>query len=230
MKIGIAIPCYKPHITVLKRCLDSIEQQTIKPTHVVVSCSSSDAADIPQDYFSYSFPVQILTHKDRKNAAENRNIAAEALEASATEVDKPDLISFFDADDVMHPQRLEAISKAFQQYPQAKLLLHSFILPDEEDTFQPITEFEFNYGVLQPSSTIWCAEFKPGVKGDHIHHSQITVRTSLTHLVQFNTDARFERREDSDYAARALVCVKGESIYCPEKLSKYYRAGDWIKI
>ena len=31
MKIGVAIPCYKYHIQKLKRCLDSIESQEVKP-------------------------------------------------------------------------------------------------------------------------------------------------------------------------------------------------------
>ena len=39
--IGVAIPCYIYHLQKLKILLDSIQAQTLKPTHVVVSCSST---------------------------------------------------------------------------------------------------------------------------------------------------------------------------------------------
>jgi glycosyltransferase involved in cell wall biosynthesis len=116
MKIGVAIPCYKYHIPKLIRCLESIEAQTLKADQVVVSCSSSDKSDFPSDIEKrFSFPLVILTTPDRKNAAENRNIAISHLTT--------DLVSFFDADDIMHPQRLEFIKHAFYLKRDCKIVI-----------------------------------------------------------------------------------------------------------
>jgi GT2 family glycosyltransferase len=41
MKIGIAIPCYNGHVELLFKLLNSIQNQTILPNKVVVSCSST---------------------------------------------------------------------------------------------------------------------------------------------------------------------------------------------
>ena len=82
MRIGVAIPCYIYHLQKLKILLDSIQAQTLKPAHVVVSCSSTlpdnkDVIDICEKY--KDFKLDIITTKERKNASENRNIASRHL-------------------------------------------------------------------------------------------------------------------------------------------------------
>jgi hypothetical protein len=52
-----------------------------------------------------SFPPTIVTRRDRRSAAENRNAAARALDT--------DDISFIDADDEMHPQRTAIVGDVF---------------------------------------------------------------------------------------------------------------------
>lgn len=125
--IGVVIPCYKPHIGLLKRLLDSIEAQTKKPDMVIISCSSSEESDIPYSVKDFSFPLQIYTHKDKRNTAQNKNFGASLIET--------DIISFFDADDIMHPQRIEIIHSCFVKNLDLKLLLHSFKLNPENSDF-----------------------------------------------------------------------------------------------
>ena len=104
MKIGVAIPCYVGHLDKLLNLLDSIDNQTRLPDKVVVSCSST----IDHQVFpNYKFPFEIVYDEAKKNTAQNRNIAAERL------LDN-DAISFIDADDIMHPQRIEFIERAFE--------------------------------------------------------------------------------------------------------------------
>ena len=99
MRIGVAIPCYIGHIEQLQVLLDSIAAQTRLPDKVVVSCSST--TEMPPEFSKYEFDLQIICDPMRKNTAQNRNIAAQLLDT--------DVITFFDADDVMHPQRIEFV-------------------------------------------------------------------------------------------------------------------------
>ena len=104
MRLGVAIPCFIKHIDHCYKLLDSINEQSRLPDQVIVSCSSSK----PEDFVKreYKFPLTVITSEERKNSAQNRNIAASKLDT--------DVISFIDADDIMHPQRLEVIENAFK--------------------------------------------------------------------------------------------------------------------
>ena len=145
--IGIAICAFYGHILPLKKALESIEGQTKKPDMVIVSCSSCEQKDIPYTPQMYSFPLMIITHRDKKNAAQNRNFAAELLQT--------DIICFFDADDIMHPQRIEIIHNCFMTY-DIKLFLHNTQL-NIPDTIVPYTDCTYilnKLGMCRFGSTI----------------------------------------------------------------------------
>ena len=112
MRIGVCIPCHEPHIKYLEKCLESIEQQTRKPDLVTLSISGTMT---PPDLPSYSFPIKLSHTSTKQCAGKNRNIAA-SLSYSM------DILSFFDADDIMHPRRLETIEQHLQQ---VDAILHS---------------------------------------------------------------------------------------------------------
>ncbi len=117
--IGIAIPCYIGHIDKLKILLKCIEDQTVLPAKVVVSCSSSRLEDLGINESDYCYLLQVITHEQKLNAAQNRNCAASHLDT--------DIISFFDADDIMHPQRNQCIIDGFNTHLDAVALLHGYI-------------------------------------------------------------------------------------------------------
>jgi glycosyltransferase involved in cell wall biosynthesis len=121
MKIGIAIPCYNGHVELLFKLLNSIQNQTILPNKVVVSCSSTREEEFDFEKISlYTFSLQIITSEDKKCAAENRNIDASNL----TDMD---YLTFIDADDIMHPQRIELLLKAFQEH-DSDIILHNYFV------------------------------------------------------------------------------------------------------
>jgi glycosyltransferase involved in cell wall biosynthesis len=214
--IGVAIPCYKFHIPSLKRCLDSIEAQTVKPKEVVVACSSSKSSDIPFSSYNYSFTLRILPRPERRNAAENRNYAASFLTT--------DILSFFDADDEMHPQRLEAIQQAFHQNPSLDIVLHSFLEKDEnKQSFETHATFNLQPQSLQKAPS-GCAIYKPNSNA-RIHHSQVTVSRFAYGRIQFKEDPGNERREDAIFCGDILGMEGCQNVYIATPLSKYYIEG-----
>jgi glycosyltransferase involved in cell wall biosynthesis len=141
--IGVAIPCYRYHIPALRRCLDSIEQQTVYPVSVVISCSSSYQDEIPD--YDYSFPLKVIVWNEKKNAAENRNIAATEL----LQNEHVRFLNFFDADDEMHPRRLEIIVNSFTD-PKIDIVLHSYLEGiDLKKPFPSISTFIRHKNILR---------------------------------------------------------------------------------
>jgi len=203
--IGIAIPCYNKHIPKLLELLDSIDAQTRKPDLVSISCSSTD--EFPE-LRKYGFGVVVSTCKERRNAGQNRNIAARRLTT--------DLISFFDADDHMHPQRIEGLLVAFNQ--QCDIALHSYSEGEETkipykhiDTFSIIR----NKLVQAPSGCIYLDPYS------RIHHSQVTVRREIFERSPFTGEKENDLKDDCVFCYKIFSMPGVTSAYLPYPLSKY---------
>jgi hypothetical protein len=143
LKLAVCIPCTSGHLQYLNYCLKSVEVQTRKPNIVVISIS--DSTLINYDTTPFTFPIEIIYNEKKLFAGGNRNRAAEkALEFGAT------ILSFFDADDIMHPRRLELVEKAFLAHPEITGFLHCFTVGPKSDLtiyrgekeipWEPITE------------------------------------------------------------------------------------------
>lgn len=116
MRIGVCIPVIARHLPLLATCLESLERQTRKPD--IVSIRVSEASAVPALPPS-SFPVVLQHTPERSCAAANRNGAAYVIQ------DQVDLLSFIDADDFMHPLRLEQIEHHFHK--NIDVLVHGFV-------------------------------------------------------------------------------------------------------
>lgn len=206
--LGVVIPCHKPHIPLLRHCLDSIEAQTRKPDNVVVVCSSSFPYDIPNDYRTrYSFPLTIITREGAFNSAENRNYGGNLLQTDA--------VSFFDADDIMHPQRIDILFWASQT---ADIVLHSFTT--DEPGFPSIEAPRIHTNKLQRGPT-GCVVFEPNYSAK-IHHGHVTVRKSVLDFVRFPENwGRYTRKEDSLFCGVVVSMRHLSSAYIEDDLSWY---------
>jgi glycosyltransferase involved in cell wall biosynthesis len=207
MRIGVAIPCFIKHISRCYELLDSINGQTRLPDQVVVSCSSSK----PEDFIKkeYKFPLTVIITEERKNASQNRNIAASNLDT--------DVITFFDADDIMHPQRLEVIDFTFKD--SIDIMLHSFFLNEEcNNEFPLITNIMPIKNVLSiaPSGCITWDN-----SDMRIHHGQVTVTRGVFEKVKFPEESYFETREDCIFCLMAFLLPNIQSAYIMQPLSKY---------
>jgi hypothetical protein len=133
--------------------LKYIEAQTRAPDIIIISISGY-IADSTLDISGLTIPVTVLTTPNQLYAGANRNIAgAEAIKQGATH------LSFFDADDIMHPRRLECIEYAFTNNPDMSGLLHCFLTAPRSDMsiysgetkipWEPITN-EFAPNLYEP--------------------------------------------------------------------------------
>ena len=208
MKIGVAIPSYIGHIHRLFELLDSIEKQTRLPDKVVVSCSSTREFNNNK---TYSFPLQIIVTEERQNAAQNRNIAASNL------MDM-DFITFIDADDIMHPQRVEVLLKVFEVY-DVDIILHTFISNNEFEKLETINVrlnslVQCITGCIRHSDSNFC-------NLEIIHHGQATVKKYILDKVKFPEEDAFLTKEDATFCHRVFGIENIQNAFIPHGLSLY---------
>ena len=213
-RIGVAIPCYNKHIPKLLECLASIESQTRKPDLVAISCSSTQPDEFPI-LPHYSFGVVVSTFSERRNASQNRNSAAKCLDT--------EIISFFDADDLMHPQRIEALDSTFNE--PCDIVLHSFFTADEINIqFPKYDIIRADRNTLKQSRSGCIILDYPG----HIHHGHVTVRREIFEAYPFREEKEYETREDCVFCYTICGIPGVRTAYLGYPLSKYVATNSMV--
>lgn len=169
-------------------------------------CSSSLPEDIPDSYRNYSFPLEIVTREGRYNAAENRNEGIKRIDT--------DVISFFDADDVMHPQRIELIRK---NIVDGDILLHGY--KTESRNFEDIVTPIVHHNQLVRGWT-GCVIYKPEWQ-KLLHHSQVSVRRHILDFVKFPENTDLIGHEDSLFCGMIVSMSHVKNVFIENPLSWY---------
>ena len=217
--IGIAICAYKGHIPQLHTVFNSIENQTRKPDMVIVSCSSAEQKDIPYRASMFSFPLIIITHREKKNAAQNRNFAGALLQT--------DIICFFDADDIMHPQRIEIIERCFVTH-DIKIFLHNTkqynTAIHDEQINTLYTEYQY---ILNLLGRCYYGTTILNVHVDNmlIANGHVSVAADVFKVIQFNDTGEYYTREDTKFCTDVILAYHDRTAYCNNVLSYYFPSG-----
>lgn len=123
--LTICIPCIPRDTNYLSyRLLPSIARQTVKPREVIVAMSdmSEEDGERAQRELSKIFPVKVVATEAHQWAGQNRDRAA----AAATSA----IISFMDADDEMHDQRIQIVRDALES-TEAACAIHGITLTND---------------------------------------------------------------------------------------------------
>lgn len=145
-KISICIPCIQKHIPFLSDCIVSINNQTVLPFEIVVSVSNiTDMKSVKNICDNISkvskIPIKFKYTYEKKYAGENRNICVNESEGN--------IVSFIDADDLMHKDRIKILNEIFIKYNECIGILHYFVENrslDNEEKFdeQYIQKYSFS--------------------------------------------------------------------------------------
>jgi cellulose synthase/poly-beta-1,6-N-acetylglucosamine synthase-like glycosyltransferase len=231
--IAVCIPLHAAHIKYLDRCLRSIKAQTRRPDQIHISVSSCEPphiAEINRITFNLKMFVKLQIFREPLLAGGNRNrAAAAAVRDGAT------ILSFFDADDVMHPRRIEILAGHFEKNPDITGIMNCFIFGPKEDLgldlstipWRPLTNIihnnAFEYikreGMFRMFYLKMEVQANSKVKGvSFVACAAITVRAEFWKGHQYSETIVLG--EDQDYNSQVIEA--GENLaYIPDTLSVY---------
>ena len=112
----VVIPLYNKRQYIC-RCVESVLQQ---------SCTSFEVIVVDDGSTDGSYNELNTINDDRLIVIHQENLGVSEARNTGINNAKGEWIAFIDADDMMHPQRLEIIAKVFTDYPEAKALLHNY--------------------------------------------------------------------------------------------------------
>jgi len=100
-------------------------------------------------------------------------------------------VSFVDADDTMHPERMATISRHIQRQPELRLVLHGYARRPSKIEHTSVT-----WGVALFDIAERTKASRDWIIGG-LMHSMSTVHRDVLDSVRFRTEPEFYRREDS---------------------------------
>tara|TARA_Y100000389_G_C17460760_1_gene521478 strand:- start:2383 stop:3288 length:906 start_codon:yes stop_codon:yes gene_type:complete len=227
--ISLIIPCIPEHLNSLEKILNDYISGTKFPDQTIISLSNTEKMRKNNTFIDYLYNkfgsilpdfTIILTEK-LLNRADNRN--------KGIEYAKGDIITFSDADDRVHKQRIEIISYFFQKY-DIDCLLHSFALKNCE--LNKSNDYHCIY--CKHRINCYCKEYMPSdisfIPSDklyninypdklilpnvkniigwtnnkqvHPHHGFSTVKKKVLDKIKFNKD--YPRGQDSLFCQEIL--------------------------
>lgn len=147
---------------------------------------------------------QLRRRHGRHVQASNRNFGA-AL------ANPRNLLTFFDVDDIMHPQRIEIMYHLFQMIPSLQYLQHRFVEFKSHNAILPFGMYNtssisltHNYSVIHAAYSKNVAKFCcVNVDGTCYHNAWPTMRYSVFQANHgFDTSEHLFRSEDSEFFNR----------------------------
>lgn len=138
VNISLLVPCVADHVKWFKNFYMSLLAQTVLPAEFAVSFAMNEenAGEAFPDILSL-LPLPEAKFYMRGGIhypADQRTYLAEQSEQP--------ILTYFDCDDYMHPQRLEFLTKAFGNNPDIDYLLHGCIRSNESISDIPISEIK----------------------------------------------------------------------------------------
>ena len=126
LEISIVVPCYYPHIKYLDVTFNDICTQTLLPKEVILAISevNDETKNTIHEKFIKSFndcqiDFKIINTIEKQHAGINRNMGAKIAIC--------EYIMFIDADDTVHPKKIEA-TKFFLEKYRPNILLHTLVV------------------------------------------------------------------------------------------------------
>ena len=214
MTLGIAIPTYSRHLHHIPKLLESLNNSSLVPDKVSISCSSqSENINLSNNY---KFELMVKITDEYKNPSQNRNIAGQQLDT--------DIISFIDGDDLPHSQRNEFIMKSFED-SNVMILLHNYYQSTNIDDHFLYSRYDNLNLLVNYIDTVFPNGFTGSKTPNHeygYHHAHISLRKEIFQKIKYNENQEFLYREDSIYV-KDLVNNGNKISYISNKLSQYIK-------
>lgn len=147
--ISVVIPIYRPQISWLKDCLESVINQTYQNWELILVDDFSDSPQIDKILTQYSSHLQIKIIRNPKNLniVRTTNIGCQAATG--------EWIVFFDHDDYLWPNCLSEIASAIESHPKTVFIYtDSDKINSQNKHFDPFFKPDYSEDLLQQTNYI----------------------------------------------------------------------------
>lgn len=196
-RISVVVPAIQDNVDAgeLELLLASIDAQIVLPYEVVFvitgitdqNCAAvkAEIADPNRLYILRVFCYNALANQA---TARNRGL----------DLARGEWVSFIDADDPMHPHRLEVLASYIRKLPELQLFLHAY--SERVEYVPPVEEVD---GVAL-FNAVQATQGRQIHILDNLMNSQASVRRNTGQLVRFRESSQYFRAEDS-YFVRDVI-------------------------
>ena len=217
MRVSVVVPCIPNHITHLAQLLQSIQKGTVLPSEIVIALSETDPQTASNTEVMLqahtTVPLILASTPTQCYAAKNRNRGVHHCTG--------DIVSFIDADDLMHPARISIVTDVMQRH-KADAVYHSFTRDAHygDKLLQSTAELAPDaFRAMEAMDRTFIHLANPHVRD--FHHGHVTVRRQVYLTIGGQKeDPAYRRREDAKFL-RDLVQAGYRVAYTPEKLTIY---------
>ena len=199
MKLSVCIPCHINHADHLKNILSDLSIQTKKPHEIVIFLKPFLSSNL--NFLHGQFDeteLKIITSCEESTMGFAKNKCAEQSSG--------DILCFMDADDRIHPQKLEFVEKIFTSQT-CDAMIHNYSMNNVSI---------FNKTLDNPLIGN-CFDHVTGTGVDNdldipLHFAHCSVKKDVYLLNKFNENWDSYRADDA-YFVKSL-CKKGYSVKC----------------
>jgi hypothetical protein len=134
-----------------------------------------------------------------------------------------DYITFIDADDIMHPQRIEILLKAFQQH-DSDIILHNYYNSEILDNITKkleSDEIDIRLNSLKQCYSGCITHKYYYDTNDKIHHGHVSIKQAIFNQIQFPEEAEFYTKEDCVFCYRVFSLENIKDSYIANELTYY---------
>lgn len=220
---AVAVPCYYKHFMYLPGLMQSLSLQTRLPDEVVISLSQVELLEPHQidalEAQHWPFQLTIIRRTGVYMEGANRTTAAKKCRA--------DIVLCIDADDIPHPQRVEAVVQLFKAKPEAKVVLcgHAYcpgesLICDKAIPFYTPKDFAASRFELDAANWVKLHTREDLINWPSgIHNGSPSIRRSI-----MEDDVKWsDLKNGADLEFNALMLQKyGESYFIQLPLLHYY--------
>lgn len=217
--ISVVIPCYPPHIKYLRNTIIDIANQTLPPKEIILAISGINKTLEATIYNKFNKILQdknmifkIISTNLQQYAGINRNMGVKLAEC--------EYIMFIDADDNIHPQKIEIIKYYLDKY-NPNVLIHNHVKRAYRKIFNKIIT---NYTIanvttndhIRKATFRNSADYKPdgkniiGIriprKNANVTHGYPTVKKSIFETISYTN---MKRAQDCVFLTDILWNIGG---------------------
>lgn len=228
-EIAVVIPCFN-HSNVLRRTLEGIVKQKLKPQEVVVvdDGSTDNPASIVED-FKTTLPIRFIRFEENRGAPAARNEGARQTTSS--------LLLFLDADAELVPNALETFAQTLDEHLETDFAYANFLWGAKRFKAQPFDVVELKRRNFIHTSSLMRRSVFPGfdesLKKFQDWDLWLTMAERGSKGVWINRELyRIEPRRDglSRWLPRVAYLIPWQKLgFIPKDVTKYREAEEIVR-